>query len=194
VNEKQEISKGSSPVSALYSPPTQNRFVIYSVPLLWGAIIALLVLNFITFFGLNQARLAAVKVLDEIDSTLEDFTTATIVYDLKVDETVPVQADVPLNYNANLPVDLVIPIDQSFQVPVQIPAGGQIILDVPFKANFPLNETIPIRINESTRVDTVVHLDFTVPIKIEIAQTPLVGYIRQTQANVAELKQRLAFQ
>jgi len=194
MNEKQETSAVSTSAPALYVLPTHNRFIFYSVPLLWSAIIALFILNIITFFGLNQARLSAVEALNKIELALEDLTAAKITYDIEVDEIVPVQADVPFSYNANLPIDLVIPVDQSLEVPVQIPTGDQIILDVPLKADFPVNEMIPININETTRVDTVVYIDATVPIEIDIAQTPLASYLNRARVDIAQLKERLAFQ
>jgi hypothetical protein len=164
-----------------------------SIPVLWGLVIALLVLNLLLLYTLNQARLAAIETLSEVETTLDDLAKEVIVYDIEVNQAVPMKADVPLNRTMEIPLKTAIPIDQVLTVPFQTPAG-EVVLDVPVKTDFPIDIVVPVNFDQTINVDTTVQLNTTLPVKIDIAQTPLVGYLRQAKLDIAKLRNRLALQ
>ena len=95
-----------------------------------------------------------------------------------------------MNQRLEIPLNTVIPIDQVLTVPFQV-GTDEVELELPVKADFPINMVVPIDFNEIINVDTTVALDTTIPVEIDIAQTPLVDYLDRVRQNVSQLKSRL---
>jgi hypothetical protein len=161
-----------------------------SVPFLWGLVIILLILNLVLLFALNLARLTAIETLDRVDTMLDDLSNEVIVYNVELNQPVPLKADVPFSRTMQIPLNTVIPIDQVLSVPLKTPTGD-VVLDVPVKTDFPINMDVPVDFNETINVDTVVHLNTTVPVEIDIGRTSLVGYLGQAKLEIAKLRNRL---
>jgi hypothetical protein len=164
-----------------------------SIPILWGLVIVLLILNLALLYALNQIRLSAVETLDKVEATLDGLANETVVYDIKMNQAVPVKADVPFDQTMEVPLNTVIPIDQVLTVPFKTPAGD-VMLDVPVKTDFPIDITVPVHLNKTINVETVVQLNTTLPVEIDIARTPLAGYLKQAKLDIANLRNRLALQ
>ncbi len=164
-----------------------------SIPILWGLVIILLILNLLLLDVLNLARLTAIETLNEVEATLDNLANEVIVYNIEVNQAVPIKADVPFNQTMDIPLNTVIPIDQVLTMPFQMGAS-EIELDVPVKTDFPIDTVIPVAFNQTITVDTVVQLDTTLPVEIDIAQTPLANYLRQAKLDIAQLRSWLALQ
>lgn len=162
-----------------------------SIPFLWGLVIILLILNLILLDALNLTRLTAIETLSKVEMTLDSLANEVIVYNIEVSQAVPMKADVPLNRTIEIPLNTVIPIDQVLTVPFQTPAG-EVMLDVPVKTNVPIDIVAPVSFNQTINVDTVVQLNTTLPVEIDIAQTPLAGHLIETKMDIARLRSRLA--
>ncbi|MBE7551513.1 MAG: hypothetical protein HS126_10620 [Anaerolineales bacterium] len=171
----------------------QSESTRLSISLLWGVVISLFILNLALLYALNLARLTAVEALGQAEATLDKLANEVVVYDVRVNQAVPMKADIPFNQKMDIPIKTVIPIDQEMKLPFKTPAG-EIMLDVPIKADFPIDTLVPLDFNQTVKVDTVVQLDTTVPIEIAVAKTPLANYLKQAKLNVARLKNRLSFQ
>ena len=164
-----------------------------SVPFLWGLVIISLILNLVLLYALNLARLTAIEALGRAEAMVDSLTNKVIVYDLVVNQAVPIKTNVPVNRTVEIPINTVIPIDQVLRVPLQTPAGER-ILDVPVKTDFPISLVVPVDFNETIPIDTVVQLNATIPIEIDVAQTPLAGYLQQIKMDLARLRSRLSLQ
>lgn len=162
-----------------------------SIPFLWGLVIIILIINLFLLDTLNLARLTAIETLTTIEASLDNLANEVIVYDIEVNQAVPIKADVPLNQTVEVPINTVIPIDQDVTVPFQM-GSGQIEVEMPVQMNFPIDLVVPINLTETIRVDTTVQLNTTVPVEIDIAQTALAGYVKQVRLQIAQLKNRLA--
>ncbi len=164
--------------------------MLKSIPFLWGLVILLLILNLILLDSLNLARRTAIETLSQVESTLDRLAGEVIVYQVAVDQAVPIRADVPINQTLSVPLNTVVPLDQIFTVPVQVGAT-QMELTMPVKTELPLNLVIPVDFNDSIVVNTTVQLETTLPVTIDIAQTPLAGYLQEARGELVRLRQRL---
>jgi hypothetical protein len=162
-----------------------------SIPFLWGLVIILLVLNLILLDSLNLARLTAIETLSEVETMLDSLANEVIVYNVEVNQAVPVKVDVPFNRRMEIPLNTVVPIDQELSVPFQTPAG-EVMLSVPVKTEVPIDTVVPVDFNQTISVDTVVQLKTTLPVEIDIAQTPLAGYLNQAKLDLARLRSHLS--
>jgi hypothetical protein len=163
-----------------------------SIPILWGPVIFLLILNLALVYGLNRARLYVIDTLGYVETTLDRLASEVIVYNIRVNQAVPVKADIPLNQRMEIPLNTVIPIDQVLRVPFQT-ASGQIEVEMPLNTDFPINMRVPVDFNETISVDTVVHLDTSVPVEIEVGRTSLVNYLTEAKLKVSRLRDFLSF-
>ncbi len=161
-----------------------------STRILWGLVIVLLILNLALLYALNRARLVAIETLNKVETTLDSLANEVIVYNVEINQTVPMKADVPFNQTMEVPLNTVIPIDQELTVPFQTPAG-ELVVDVPVKTDFSIDIMVPVDFNETIHVDTEVELSTTLPVEIDIAQTPLAGYLGQAKLDIAKLRGRL---
>lgn len=163
-----------------------------SISILWGLVIFLLILNLTLLYGLNRARLYVIDTLGYVETTLDHLASEVIVYDIRVNQAVPVKANIPLNQRMEIPLNTVIPIDQVLRVPFQT-GSGQIEVEMPLNTDFPVNMRVPIDFNETISVDTIVHLDTLVPVEIEVGRTSLVDYLTEAKLDVSRLKDFLSF-
>ena len=161
-----------------------------SIPLLWGLVILLLILNLILLDALNLARITAIETLGKAETMLDSLTDEVIVYNIEVNQAIPVSVDIPFNYAAEIPFNTVIPVDQVLRVPFRTPAG-EVMLDVPVQTDIPIDIVVPVDFNHTLSVDTVVTLSTTLPVEIDIAQTSLASYLREAKSDIARLKNRL---
>lgn len=164
-----------------------------SIPILWALVIILLILNLLLLDALNLARLTAVETLSKVETTLDSLSNEVIIYNLKVNQAVPVKVEVPFNRTMEIPIHTVIPVDQELSVPLSI-GGREVALEVPIKSDFPIDTVVPVTFNETLSVDTMVQLDTTLPVEIDLAQTPLAGYLKQARQDISRLRDRLALQ
>ncbi|NJN97611.1 MAG: hypothetical protein HC875_27795 [Anaerolineales bacterium] len=162
-----------------------------SIWVLWVVVIILLIMNTALLFALNQARLTAVESLDKVETILKRLSAEVIVYNVAINQAIPVKTNVPINQTISVPINTVIPIDQKMQVPFDM-LGNEVLLDVPLKVDFPIETTIPVDFNETINVDTVVELNTSVPVEIAIGQTSLAGYLQQARRDVVQLRNQLS--
>jgi hypothetical protein len=161
-----------------------------SIPLLWGLVIILLVLNLILLDALNLARITAIETLGKAETMLDSLADEVIVYNIEVNQAIPVSLDIPFNRAVEIPFNTVIPVDQVLTVPFQTPAG-EVVLDVPVRVDIPIDVVVPAEFNQTINVETVVELNTTLPVEIDIAQTSLASYLKEAKSDIARLKNRL---
>ncbi len=164
-----------------------------SIRFLWGLVIILLLLNLALLYGLNLARLTALESLNKVETTLDKLAHEVIVYNIELNQALPVKAEVPLNQTLEIPLNTVIPIDQELTVPFQTGAG-EIEIDMPLKMDFPVDMVVPVAFNETINVDTTIQLSTTVPVEIAIARTALADYLEKARLDIVQLKSRLTLQ
>jgi hypothetical protein len=162
-----------------------------SVWILWVIVIILLLINVGLLYALNVARLTAVESLAKAEAMLEKLSQEVVVYNVPINQSIPVKADVPLNQTLQVPINTVIPIDQQMKVPLKTLAGD-VMLDVPVKTDVAIDTVVPVDFNDTIRVDTSVELNTTVPVEIAVGRTSLAGYVKQARLDVAQLKYYLS--
>lgn len=133
----------------------------------------------ITAFQEQLAELGPVldSALGEAVTGIDDFRNSTIRFDVAINETVPINAEVVLDRTLQVPINTTLPIDEEFDTTITVngPFGIDIPLDitVPIKLDLPIDLTVDIPVNETIPVNTDVPVDLDVPIEIDISQTEL---------------------
>ena len=117
--------------------------------------------------------------LGEAVAGIDEFRTSTIRFDVKINETVPINTEVVLNRTLQVPIRTVLPIDEEFDTTIRIngPFGIDIPLDitVPINLDLPIDLAVAIPVNERIPVNTEVPVNLDVPIEIDISETELAA-------------------
>src|SRR5215510_13809906 len=104
-----------------------------SIWVLWALVIILLILNLALLYGRNKTRLTAIETLNQVELKLDKLAHEVIVYDIAVNQTVPIKTDVPIdmeipvNFNDSIHVDTTVQLDTT--VPVTIDIGQTTLAD-----------------------------------------------------------------
>jgi hypothetical protein len=178
---------------------------------LLALLVALAAMGMVVYllFELQQYRATTAELLKTVSGQVNGLTQNDMVYTVKIDQTIPfsatvpinqdlaipvkfelndtfpLQAVIPLNTKINLPITTTIPVNQKFNVSLNIlgqdvalPVAIQgslpvdVNLDVPFKQDVAINARVPVKLP----IDTTVKINLSqnipiqsqVPIKMEV--------------------------
>ncbi len=134
-------------------------------------------------------------VVDDVAAGLAEFRTSTLSFEVTVDETLPVDVEIPFRRTLQIPIEEVISIDEEFEttVTIQGPFGVDIPLDVriPVQIDVPLSLTVPIEIDETVPIQAEVPIRLDVPVEVSIAGTELADLIERLEEAVRSASQFL---
>jgi len=152
-------SKPSAP-AALWS----LAFVSLLLNVALAALVVVIVLSARQFAAGTADALAAVGSQD-------------INYTLRLNQTVPVRADVPFAQNIVAPVNQSIEVNTVVTVSRELPVIGVIELDVPIQTSIPISFEVPIVVSQTFAISADVPLNMEIPLSIRINETPLKATI-----------------
>lgn len=150
-----------------------------------------LALNGAVIYGLLQARQIALKAVVDARAIATGIGDETFSYTLEIHEEIPVAASVPFREEVTVPVQTTVPISTTVVVPINLGITSY-NLKLPIRTIVPINLEFTVPVSKTVDVATTVPLDLVSPIEISIADTPLVGYLDELDADLAELEEKLA--
>jgi len=155
-----------------------------------------LALNGVVIFGLLQARQIALDAVTGARATVADTRALvtgigddTFSYTFKMQQEIPIAANIPFNEEVTVPINMTIPINTTVVVPINAGLLGTFDIDVPVRTIIPVNREFTVPISQTV---TTVPLDVDAPIEIPLAETPLAGYLEELDAVLARLEETLA--
>lgn len=144
--------------------------------------------------GLEQMGRTA---LSQAVIDLGTFQQSTIQFEVQVNQSVPIQAEVPFRETLEVPIHTTIPIKQEVNTTVfiEIPDADlklPIDITIPVELEVPIDLSVPVSIDRTIPISTTVPLDLNVPISIEISETELGGYVERLRMGLVSLVQALS--
>jgi hypothetical protein len=165
-----------------------------------GYLIALIVLTVLTLPSLMLNAMTMVEllwwrqyILAEIDDTraiVRSIGEDTFSYKFEVDQEIPVAANIPFSQEVTVPINTTIPVNTSVVVPIDL-GFTTYNLTVPINTVFPVDMEVTVPISQTVEIVTTVPMDIDVPIEIVIADTPLIGYLEEADATLADVAAQL---
>lgn len=137
-----------------------------------------------------KLRRAAVGMLDQATVSLTSLEKERVEYPVLVQQDVPVEADVPFKHTMAVPLHTTVPISFTAVVPVDLMLTT-VEMEVPIDITVPVDLEVPVAISETIHVSTTVPLDLEVLVAIDVAQTPLRGYLEQFRKSLERLQEAL---
>jgi hypothetical protein len=164
-----------------------------------------LALNVLVLSTLWTAKESITMALDQTLETLAGLEGEKFETTVYVQESIPVHIQVPFQRELVVPVNLEVPISdaiviqETFEVPINTPLFD-FTVDIPVSSTIPVELVVPVKgevpvlISETIPVDTDVEINLSVPFAIEMADTPLPGYLEQLRAMVEQMRQQLSLE
>jgi hypothetical protein len=149
-----------------------------------------LTLNGLVIFGLLQARQIALGALADTRTIVTGIGDDTFTYIIKVKQDFPIATSIPFNEEVTVPISTTIPINTTFVVPINLGVTSY-NLEVPVRTVFPVDLEFTVPVSQTVDIATTVSLDVDVPIEIPIADTPLVDYLEEVDAALAQIEAKL---
>jgi len=179
---------------------TAFKTIAYVILLL--LILLSLGLNVAVIRGLLAVRDSTVEALDQALLALDGLEDEILETTVQVQQTIPIEASVPFQRQWTVPVQVEVPIsyDIHFQDTLQVPIETPLFkfdIEVPLDTTIPLNLVVPIdtevpfAISETIPIHTEVVIDLTVPVVVEMADTPLPGYLGELRDTLTGLQKEL---
>ncbi len=166
----------------------RSKLFIGSFIALWILVIGLVIINAIALIGLFRFRSVARQQLPEAIENIEALNLEDMVVPVIVDETIPVQMEIPFEDNfvvpiqetlpvqlevlfeetITVPVNSVIPINTTVNVPVRIPGLGTLTtVPVPIEMSVPINLVVEAPVKKTIPIDTEVPIDLTIEVPVK---------------------------
>jgi hypothetical protein len=130
------------------------------------------------------------QAIDDAIIVLEDFQDQRFAYTVKIDETLPIRAEIPVQTTIPVHVDEIIPVSGNALVPFNTPLGT-FDITVPIETTVPLDLTVDVTIDQSFPVSTDVPVKLDVPLEVTVRETPLSATLDDVQARLEELRERM---
>jgi hypothetical protein len=165
-----------------------------------GYVIALIVLTMLTLASLMLNAMTIVEmlwwrqyILTEIAdgrAIVRSIGEDTFSYTFEVDQEIPVATSIPFSQEITVPINTTIPVNTRVVVPIDL-GFTTYNLAVPVNTVFPVDMEVTIPVSQTVDIVTTVPMDVDVPIEIVIADTPLVGYLDEVDATLADVATQL---
>ena len=162
---------------------TKRPFDYY---LLWGVALLSLVINAGLIYGVVVARQRAAEGVQTAAEAVSALRSASLEYNVHVDQSLPVSLTVPFNTTVNVPISTTLPIDTQFSFSLHT-LLGDFPVNLPVHAEVPVNLTSKVPVNLVVPISTTVPIALDVPIKIDVGQTSLAKSLGPTQTYLEKL-------
>jgi len=120
--------------------------------------------------------------LDAMSAELEGMKNGTFDYTVNIEEEIPINTEIPVDFVVQVPINTVISINQTVTVPVTIPLYGQTNASVPIIASIPVNMTVSVPVQQVIPVSATAPVSLSVPINLKIGEMTIAQNMTNIQA------------
>jgi hypothetical protein len=150
----------------------------------------LLALNAMAIAELLWWRQYALTEIANTRATVTGIGEDTFSYTFELDQEIPVAASIPFSQEITVPIKTTVPVNTTVVVPVDL-GFTTYNLSVPINTVFPVDMEVTVPFSQTVDIVTTVPMDIDVPIEIVIADTPLLGYLDEIDATLADIATQL---
>jgi hypothetical protein len=134
------------------------------------ALLSLALNGFLLYLVRHPERLLA-PMLDRVISRMEE-QDATLKYTVRIPAGTPVRFDVPIDQSYRLRLNTTVPINTTFQLPINTPFGNRVVR-VPVRTTIPIRQDLPIHLRDTFRLRTQTQNELVVPLEVPLRDLPL---------------------
>ncbi len=168
----------------------KTGYVVLTVFLTLLTVLSLAV-NAVLLFTLYQYQQITLGMLDGVRTLLAEARDDKIEYTFRVDQEIPFVSTFPFQDEFTMPVDTSVPVNTTVVVPIDLGFTTYRVI-VPINTVFPLKMDFSMPVSMSIPLSVTVPVQMEVPVEIALADTPLIGYLDQADANLSQFRAQLA--
>lgn len=158
-----------------FPPAPVNQSSSWRAPWLAPAALAVallsLALNGVLLYLIRHPERMLAPVLDRVITRLEE-QDATLKYTVRIPAGTPVRFDVPIDQSYRIRLNTTVPINTTFQLPVNTPFGNRVVR-VPVRTTIPIRQDLPIHLRDTFRLRTQTQSELVVPLEVPLRDLPL---------------------
>jgi len=149
--------------------------------------LASLAFNALLIYKLYQVRQPTVGMLDEAITALDSLDNQTFTYEYHFQQNIPFEGDIPFEQEVMFPFKGTIPINTVVEVPVNTGLGS-ITIKVPINTQVYVDTSVPVKIDQTFHVKTEAPVDMSIPIRVQLDQSPTRDALQQVKEWLLELR------
>jgi hypothetical protein len=138
-----------------------------------------------------EAQRAAQAAIADARQIVAGVGDDTFSYTFEIQQEIPIAASVPFNEDIAVPIRATIPISTIVIIPINAGLLGTFDIDVPIRTMIPIDLNVTIPVSHTVDIVTTVPLNMALPVKIPLAETPLIGYLEELDAGLAQMEEAL---
>lgn len=151
---------------------------------------ASLILHALTITRLFGVRNTLRDQIDQLATSISEAKNSKLNYTVAIDQQVPINVDVPIQRSFSVPIDTQVRIQQNIDLPVET-ALGNFTIPVPIDANIPVSTTVPIQFDQTLNIDTSVPIKLDVPVQIDLGSEQVSPVLDRLREKLIELRDSL---
>lgn len=130
-----------------------------------------LALNGVLLWTLRNPERVLAPALGRVVERLKT-QDGSLKYTVRIPVGTPVHFDVPIDQRYTVRVNTTLPINTTFNLPVNTPFGDRNV-QVPVRANIPIRTNMPVHLRDTFRLRTRTEAEIVLPLEIPIRDLPL---------------------
>jgi hypothetical protein len=151
-----------------------------------GVLISLL-LNLLILNSLSRIKTTAFETMVSAREGLEQITAEPVIVEVQVDQILPLDLVVPIDETISFPLKLEYPINTVIDTTINLPLLGPQQVAVPIRGVIPIDTMVTIPVKLNLPVSTEYHLQALIPVKISLPPDTL----NSIEASLDEIENRL---
>ena len=151
---------------------------------------ASLLLHSLTLARLFEVRSTIRSELENLATGIESAKQQQLTYEVAIDQNVPIDVVIPIDETFVIPVDTNVRIQEEFIIPIDT-GFGELNLPVPLDVNIPISTEVPITFQQNVDLSTSVDLQLTVPIEIDLGTPQFEEYLDGIKETLLEFRDQL---
>jgi hypothetical protein len=149
-----------------------------------------LLIHALTISRLLNVRNTLRDEVDALATNVQNAKTSKLIYDLPIDQQLPLNIDVPINRSLDIPIRTEVRINQTLNLPIQT-ALGNFDIPVPIDTTIPISTTVPIEFNQTVNISTTVPIRLDVPVQVDLGSPQVSGYMDRLYDALIQLRDEL---
>lgn len=155
--------------------------------LISALVVLLLLVNGLVIFTLLRVRSRMEETIITARNALATTAAESLVFDVSVDQPIPIRADVPIDQVFEVPLVFAYPLETVVNTYVDIPLLGRQDIALPIETVIPISYTIAIPVQVSVPISVTYRLQTEIP--VEVALPP--DLLQSLDALLGDLAQEL---
>ncbi len=152
--------------------------------------LAALAISGIAYYKATRLQRGMLEAITQTRAALATLPGQTLTVPIRIQETVPVSAQIPIREAFDVPIHTVLPISTDVEVPLNIPFLGERRISIPIQAEVPIYVEVVVPVSKTVRLEASLAVSMEVPVQVDLGTLGLEGLLEDLDARLAEVERQ----